>query len=62
MKIFTGKTYKFVCDSCGVVAGEDSDEREALRQAREKAQNYRWEWRHPHWGLICSECLRESIR
>jgi hypothetical protein len=57
MKIYDGM-YKFVCDKCFDVAGISSIEQDALETTREVARRYGWEWRHPHWGLICNKCLQ----
>lgn len=58
MKIFDGY-YKFVCDKCGEVAGQDISEQVALERARDYARNNRWIWRHPHWQLYCKECKHD---
>jgi hypothetical protein len=56
MKKCNGVIYSFVCDKCYEVAGISQDEHEALRLARITADKLQWEWRHPHWGLICKDC------
>ena len=60
MKVYDGKTYKFLCDKCFEIAGISDDERLALEQARKTASVYGWEWFHPHWGLFCNKCLEHD--
>lgn len=55
-------THRFVCDSCGIIAGEDANETEALHLARLVVRMQGWEWFHPGWGLICPGCLKEKKR
>jgi hypothetical protein len=56
MKIYDGM-YKFLCDECFQIAGIAEHESEALEMARKTVKIYGWEWRHPHWGLLCNKCL-----
>lgn len=50
------KGFRFVCDRCRAVAGEDKDEREALKMAQKVADMQGWTWKHPHWQLYCPLC------
>ena len=57
MKVFDKDGYyKFVCDRCKTVAGQDANEQIALLRARRYAKINRWIWQHPHWQLYCENC------
>lgn len=50
-------THKFICNYCGKIAGEHTNEHQALQLARDVVKMGGWLWFHPGWGLICPECL-----
>jgi hypothetical protein len=52
--------YKFSCDRCGKIAGISDNEQEALQIAKKVANIEKWEWHHPHWGLLCAKCNEEK--
>jgi len=58
MKIRTKYEFIFQCDYCDKIAGKDDYEDRALDQAREVARREGWKWVHPHWGLVCPDCLQ----
>lgn len=51
-----GFRHAFACDTCGRIAGIDSDESEALAGAREMVRDAGWEMTHPGWRLTCPTC------
>ena len=56
MKTYTKDGYSFVCDGCGLVAGQDVDERKAREKAHEVARVQGWKLAHPHWQFYCPSC------
>ncbi len=56
MKTVRDRLTTFKCDVCGDVAGVAQVESVALQIARLVARRDGWEWKHPHWGLICPTC------
>jgi Fe2+ or Zn2+ uptake regulation protein len=51
------RQYQFKCDRCGEIISSNINEQEALKEARINADRLRWEWHHPHWGLVCNNCI-----
>lgn len=55
---YTETVYTFACDDCGRIAGQSTNENEALQTARDYVRKHGWQWNHPHWGLRCTSCLK----
>lgn len=59
MKIYNNrlKRHEFRCDRCNELISRDDNEQKALQEAREVIRLGGGEWQHPHWVIICPNCM-----
>jgi len=52
------KRFEFRCDKCNGLISRNENEQEALQEARKVVEADGGKWRHPGWGIICTDCVR----
>jgi len=51
------KRFEFRCNKCNELISCNENEQEALQEARKILGIGGGKWEHPHWGIICPNCM-----
>jgi len=51
------KRCEFRCDKCNELISANEDEQLALKEARRVLILGGGVWEHPHWGIVCPNCI-----